>query len=201
VIAGLVLAAGEARRFGASKQLARFRGRPLLEHALAAMAAAPLQRLVVVLGAGAAAIRSEVDLHGAEPVLCPEWSEGQSASLRAGIAALREAEAVVVALGDQPFLSPRAVEAVIGARGPETPGVRATYGGVPGHPVVLERSTFSAILALDGDEGARSLLAGPGTRHVACDGLGRPDDIDTREELEATEAAAASRLMRTKQVA
>jgi len=197
VIAGLVLAAGEARRFGASKQLARFRGRPLLEHALAAMAAAPLQRLVVVLGAGAAAIRSEVDLHGAEPVLCPEWSEGQSASL-AGIVALREAEAVVVALGDQPFLSPRAVEAVIGARNPETPGVRATYGGVPGHPVVLERSTFSAILALDGDEGARSLLAGPGTRHVACDGLGRPDDIDTREELEATEAAAASRLMRTK---
>jgi len=197
VIAGLVLAAGEARRFGAPKQLARFRGRPLLEHALAAMAAAPLQRLVVVLGAGAAAIRSEVDLHGAEPVLCPEWSEGQSASL-AGIVALREAEAVVVALGDQPFLSPRAVEAVIGARGPETLGVRATYGGVPGHPVVLERSTFSAILALDGDEGARGLLAGPGTRHVACDGLGRPDDIDTREELEATEAAAASRLMRTK---
>ena len=96
MIAGLVLAAGEARRFGASKQLARFRGRPLLEHALAAMAAAPLQRLVVVLGAGAGAIRSEVDLHGAESVLCPEWSEGQSASLRAGIAALREAEAVVV---------------------------------------------------------------------------------------------------------
>jgi CTP:molybdopterin cytidylyltransferase MocA len=66
------------------------------------------------------------------------------------------------------------------------------------HPAVLERSTFSAVLALDGDEGARGLLAGPGTRHVACDGLGRPDDIDTCEELEATEAAAASRLMRTK---
>jgi len=187
VIGGVVLAAGGARRFGAPKQLAPLRDRPLLEHALAVMAAAPLDRLVVVLGAHAAAIRREVDLHGAEPVLCTEWDRGQSASLRAGVAALRDAETVVVALGDQPFLSPRAVDALIGARRPGAQAVRATYGGFPGHPVLLERSMFSAILALSGDEGARHLLAGPGVRDVACDGLGRPDDVDTLEQLAAAE--------------
>ncbi len=194
MIAGLVLAAGEAHRFGAPKQLARLRGRFLLEHALVAMAAAPLDRLAVVLGANAAAIRRDVDLHGAEPVLCPEWNEGQSASLRAGVAALAEAEAeaVVVALGDQPWLSPRAVEAVLGARGRGARAVRATYGGVPGHPVVIERSMFSAIRALRGDEGARGLLSAPGVRDLACDAHGRPDDIDTPEQLEAAESAGVS---------
>ena len=191
MIGGVVLAAGDARRFGAPKQLARLRGRPLLEHALAAMAAASLDRLVVVLGANAAAIRREVDLHGAEPLLCADWSRGQSASLRTGVAALSDAEAVVVALGDQPFLSPRAVDAVLDARGPGAGAVRATYGGAPGHPVVLERSLFGAILALRGDEGARGLLAGARVREVACDGRGRPDDIDTREQLAAAEPAGA----------
>lgn len=191
MIAGLVLAAGDARRFGEPKQLARLRGRPLLEHALAAMAGATLDRVVVVLGAHAAMIQRGVDLHCAEPVLCPEWEHGQSASLRAGVAALREADAVVVALGDQPFLSPRAVDAVIGARGPGARAVRAVYDGVPGHPVVLERSMFDEILAVRGDQGARGLLAGSGVREVACDGLGRPDDIDTREQLETAESLGA----------
>jgi molybdenum cofactor cytidylyltransferase len=187
VIGGVVLAAGDGRRFGGPKQLARLRGRPLLEHPLAAMAASGLDRLVVVLGANASAIRREVDLHGAEPVLCPDWDRGQSASLRAGVAALEAegAEAVVVVLGDQPFLSPRAIAAVLDARGEGAVAVWATYRGVPAHPVVLERELFEAVGAVHGDEGARGLLAGLPVRDVPCDGLGRPDDIDTREQLEA----------------
>lgn len=187
MIGGVVLAAGDARRFGGPKQLARLRGRPLLEHPLSAMAASGLDRLVVVLGAHASAILREVDLHGAEPVLCPDWDRGQSASLRAGVAELegKGAEAIVVALGDQPFLSPRAIAAVLDARGEGAVAVRATYGGAPAHPVVIERELFAAVGAVQGDEGARGLLTGAAVRDVACDGLGRPDDIDTREQLEA----------------
>lgn len=182
MIAGLVLAAGAGTRFGGPKQLAPLEGRPLLEHAVTALlAATSLDEVVVVLGARAEEIRAGTDLGRARIVVADDWSEGQSASLRAGVAAVPGAGAVVVALGDQPFISPLAVEAVIAARGAAAAAVRATYGGVPGHPIVLERSLFEPVGRLRGDEGARSLL--DEARPVPCDGLGRPDDIDTPSDL------------------
>ena len=184
MIAGLVLAAGAARRFGAPKQLAHLDGRPLLEHVLGSMSSAPLDRTIVVLGAHAEVILESVDLHDAEPVLCPDWEEGQAASLRAGLLAAAEAEAVVVALGDQPLLSARAVARVLAARGPGFEAVRAAYDGRPGHPIVLERALFPRVAALRGDAGARELLTGASVRETPCDGLGRPDDVDTPEDLE-----------------
>ena len=185
MIAGLVLAAGAARRFGGRKQLAHLDGRPLLEHVLASMSSAPLDRTIVVLGAHAEVILESVDLHGAEPVLCPDWEEGQAASLRAGLlAAGGAADAAVVALGDQPLLSARAVARVLAARGPGVVAVRAAYDGRPGHPIVLERALFPRVAALRGDAGARELLTGASVRETPCDGLGRPDDVDTPEDLE-----------------
>jgi len=188
VIGGLLLAAGEGRRFGGCKQLAPFRGRPLLEHALAAMRRAPLDRLVLVLGAHHERILASIDPDGAEPVVCEEWREGQSASLRAGLDALPGAEAVVVGLGDQPLLSPRAISRVIEARGPGASAVRATYGGVPGHPVLLEAELFPRLRALRGDRGARGLLGEVRVRELPCDDLGHPGDVDTGEDLAGLEA-------------
>src|SRR4029450_4733047 len=86
LIGGLVLAAGAATRFGAQKQLAELDGIPLLEHSLRTMTAAPVGRVVVVLGSGADEILDAVDLHGADPRLCSRWDEGQSASLACGLA-------------------------------------------------------------------------------------------------------------------
>src|ERR1700744_6546648 len=79
VIAGVVLAAGAGRRFGAPKQLADLGGRPMLERVLAAIAAAPLDRAFVVLGAEAEAILERVDLRGTEAVIRVDWETGLSA--------------------------------------------------------------------------------------------------------------------------
>lgn len=185
MIGGLVLAAGAATRFGGRKQLAQFRGRPMLEWVLAAMASATPDRVCVVLGADAEAIVADADLHGAEPVVCASWADGQAASLRAGVGVLAEADAIVVALGDQPLLSPQAVNRVLAARGEPAEAVRATYAGKPGHPVLIERRLFEAVGHLDGDAGARELLERVSLRDVPCDGLGRPDDVDTPDQLEA----------------
>jgi molybdenum cofactor cytidylyltransferase len=185
-LAGLVLAAGGARRFGAPKQLAELDGRPLLEHALAAMAAvAGLDRFAVTLGAHADEILAAVDLHGAEPVRVPNWNEGQAASLRAGVAALAPfADAVVVTLGDQPKIDGAAIARVAAeAQGP-APAARAVYGGVPGHPVLLTRPLYAAVAALRGDAGARGLLDHAGALEVEC-GPGAVLDVDTPAELEA----------------
>ena len=114
-VGGLVLAAGEGRRFGAAKQLAELKGRPLLEYALEAMTAVTPR--VVVLGHAADAIAAAVDLQGATPVVCPEWAEGQAASLRCGLAALADCDDVVVVLGDQPGITAEAGAAVVAATG------------------------------------------------------------------------------------
>jgi CTP:molybdopterin cytidylyltransferase MocA len=183
VIGGLVLAAGASRRFGAVKQLAQLDGRPLLEHVLLAMSGASLDRVVVVVGAHADAVVEGVDLHGADPVVCAGWAEGLAASVRAGVAALDGCDAVAVVLGDQPRLSAAAVDRVVSQRGRDELAVRATYGGVPGHPVLLEQTLLARVGELQGDAGARDLLHGVPLREVACDGLGSPDDVDTPEAL------------------
>jgi CTP:molybdopterin cytidylyltransferase MocA len=187
LIGGLVLAAGAATRFGAPKQLAELDGVPLLEHALRTMTAAPVGRVVVVLGSAADEIAVAVDLHGADPLVCTRWEEGQSASLACGLAELADCEAVVVTLGDQPRMSPEAIRRVIEARNGAA-AVRATYGGEPGHPVLLERDLFEALRNVSGDKGARNLLLSVQVLDVPCDDLGGGEDVDTPAELDALRA-------------
>jgi CTP:molybdopterin cytidylyltransferase MocA len=187
VIGGLVLAAGAATRFGSPKQLAHLDGRPMLEHSLRAITASNVGRVLVMLGAGADEIAARVDLHGAEPMVCPRWAEGQSASLACGLAELHGCEAVVVTLGDQPRLSPDAVRRVIAARN-GAPAVRATYAGKPGHPVLLERDLFEPLRNVTGDHGARNLLMSVQVVDVPCDDLGGGEDVDTPAELDALRA-------------
>jgi CTP:molybdopterin cytidylyltransferase MocA len=188
VIGGIVLAAGEASRFGSAKQLALLDGVPLLEHAVRAITASPVGRVIVVLGAGAEDVIAGVDLHGAEPHPCERWQEGQAASLACGLAELKDCEAVVVTLGDQPRVSPDAIRRVIAARGSGALAVRATYGGDPGHPVLLEHELFARMRNVTGDHGARNLLMSVPVREVPCGDLGGGEDVDTPAELDALRA-------------
>jgi molybdenum cofactor cytidylyltransferase len=188
VIGGLVLAAGAGTRFGSAKQLAELDGRPLLEHAILAMTASPVGRVVVVLGSGAEEVLAAVDMHGAEGIVNERWDEGQSASLACGLAELANCEAVVVTLGDQPRVSPEAIGRVIAARGDGAAAVRATYHGEPGHPVLLERTLFERMRDVTGDHGARNLLISMQTREVPCEDLGGGQDVDTPAQLDALRA-------------
>ena len=216
-VVGVLLAAGAGSRFGSGppKVLSLFRGRPLLTWPLAALRDGGVDRVVVVLGARADEVEAGAKLGGAQVVRCADWSEGLSASLRKGVQAVNArsgspgvpiwdtrrpgptavggADAVVIALADQPLLDARAVARLIAARAPSClDALRATYAGVPGHPTLLESSTFGAVERLRGDAGARALLDDPGRRVglVACDGLGRPDDADTPAALARLEALA-----------
>ena len=183
-IGGLILAAGEGRRFGGTKQLAELDGRPLLTYAVEAMLGVPaIAPVVVVLGHDADAIRARVDFVGAETVVCDGWREGQAASLRCGIAALGDVSAAVVTLGDQPFITAQVIAGVLDFDSERDDAVRATYDGQPGHPVLLTRRLLDRAGELHGDVGFRALLEGHRVRRFEAAHLCDPTDIDTREEL------------------
>jgi CTP:molybdopterin cytidylyltransferase MocA len=155
-----VLAAGGSTRFGAPKQ------RILLPAVLERVRAAPaVAEVVVVLGA------HEVDTD-ARTVRCEEWERGPGASLRCGLAALADdVEAAVVVLADGPDLAPEAVTRVVEVwHEAAAEIVAASYGGVRGHPVLLDRRVWGDVP----DEGARALPA----LLVPCDDLGSPGDVD-----------------------
>jgi molybdenum cofactor cytidylyltransferase len=189
VIVGVVLAAGAGRRFGSPKQLAELDGVPLLQHAIDAMLAVPyLDGVVVVLGAAAEHVGATVRFADAEPVVCAGWQEGMAASLRCGVEAAGDADWVVVTLGDQPGITPEAIEALVDALDPRVDAVRAEYRGEPGHPVALSRSLFGPVAELRGDVGARELLGSVAVSPVEVGHLARPDDVDTPEDMEAIRA-------------
>jgi nicotine blue oxidoreductase len=184
-VVGAVLAAGAGRRFARGpKQLARFAGRPLVEHPIAALAAARrIDRALVVLGCAADQIRAAADLTPAEVVLARDWERGQSAALGTAVrAAGVDAAALVIVLGDQPLLQPEAIDKVV-ERADGAPA-RAFYGGRPGHPVLVPRRHFADLVALRADTGARELLSRLEVTAVDCDGCGSAADIDTIADLE-----------------
>jgi len=179
MLAGLILAAGAGTRFGPEpKQLADLAGQPVLERVVGNACAVPaLERIVVVLGAHADEIRARVDFMDAEPVVCPDWREGQAASLRTGLRALDGARKVVVLLGDQPLVTPQVIARFVD----EPVGSRAAYDGVPGHPASLGPRLIREALTLTGDRGLRDAR----WRLVECGRLASGRDIDTPDDLEA----------------
>jgi len=164
-VAAVVLAAGEATRFGSPKQ------RILLPSVLERLGRAPVDEIVVVEGA------YELELpDGARLVKCDDWSKGPGASLRCGLAALRpEVEAAVVVLADGPALVPESVARVLDAWREMGGIVAASYDGARGHPLALGREDWD-------DVPDRGLHARP-VRLVPCDDLGPPDDVDTPADL------------------
>jgi molybdenum cofactor cytidylyltransferase len=186
LIGGIVLAAGEGRRFGGPKQVARLHGRPLLEYAIEAQSRVPaIERIVVVLGAHAEQVRAEVDFLDAEPIVCEHWSEGRSASLRAGIEELEDPDGVIVTLGDQPGITPQVVAMILDQFDSQPRAARAVYDGRPGHPVLIKRSLFPQLRAVRGEDGARGVLERTRAARIEVGHLCDPQDVDTPEDLVA----------------
>lgn len=186
MLSALLLAAGRSTRFGGHKLLAPLDGEPLVRHAAANLVAAALDEVVVVVGHEGAAVRSALDGLPVRVVVNAEHARGMSASLAAGVRALAPAaEAVLVALGDQPGIAPDTITRLVHAwRASGRPVAVPVYdGGVRGHPVLFARAVFGELLSIEGDVGARAVIARDPARVVAVrvDGPA-PRDVDTRED-------------------
>lgn len=186
MIAGIVLAGGASSRFGATKQTATLRGKPLVQHAVDALAGAGIADIVVVLGHDADAVAASLALPaGARTVRNAGWAEGQASSLAAGLSEVATSEAVVVLLADQPGITADHVRALVeGFVAAPAPIVRLRFDDAPG-PALLAAEVYADARALEGDTGARALVAArPGeVREVRVAGPA-PRDVDTVEDLD-----------------
>jgi molybdenum cofactor cytidylyltransferase/nicotine blue oxidoreductase len=188
-----VLAAGRGTRIGSErdtpKPLHELAGRPLVAWSIDAAVSSGLRPAVLVVGHRARAVEQVVP-QGVTVVRARGWRQGIARSLRAALEALEgwaQVGAVCIGLGDQPLVGPEAYRRLAVAHEDGATLAVATYAGVRGNPVLLARSLWPAARRLDGDEGARVLMRTHPVVEVACDGTGRPDDVDTLEDLHTME--------------
>lgn len=179
-VAGLVLAAGGGSRLGRPKAFLDVGGEPLAERAVRVLRDGGCAPVIVVLGAVVGRVP------GADSVVVnPDWASGIGSSLRAGLAAL-PGVAVVVALADQPGISPEAVERLRAAYASGASVAVATYGGRRRNPVLIGPGHHADASRLAvGDVGARAFLAAHPevVVGVECGDVSDPRDIDTPADL------------------
>lgn len=179
MVVAVVLAAGEGSRFEGPEPKLRvqFHGRPLIRHAVDAAAMSGLHTVVVT---GAVDL-SDLLPETVQEVHNPGWAGGQATSVQVAIATARQLgyDAVVVGLGDEPFVTPEAWRRV-GAS--PSPVAVATYAGRRGHPVRLSAEVWDE-LPVAGDAVGRVVMANRPelVDEIPCGGAAV--DIDTREDL------------------
>jgi molybdenum cofactor cytidylyltransferase len=160
-VAGIVLAGGQSKRLGQPKQLLSWRGEPFVRQVAKTALQAGLSPVVVVTGAVKEGI--EQALEGLPVILAhnPDWEQGQSTSIRAGLRSLpRESGGAIFLLSDQPHTPGMLISTLVETHrrtqakiiAPEVDGRRA-------NPVLFDRSTFAELLALSGDVGGRAVFS------------------------------------------
>jgi len=185
----IVLAAGESRRLGRPKQLLEVDGETLLGRTIRVAREGGADPILVVLGADAPAISASTPVKEVVTVLNPEWQEGMASSLGAGVRALEscvpDAPGVILLVCDQPRLSATHIRNLIESfrRNSETAAVASVYQNTRGIPAILPRALFARLLALRGDEGARSILKDPHCATVEVPFAGGEIDIDSIDDL------------------
>jgi molybdenum cofactor cytidylyltransferase len=182
--AGIVLAAGFARRMGRQKLLLDLRGKPVVRWSVEAVLP-HVGDLVVVTGGDDAGVRAALAGLAVRFAVNPRPQAGQGSSIAVGMAALKPwTAAVLIALGDQPRLPEGVIAALLRARGETGKAIVAPlYRGVQGTPVLFAGEVFGELTALDGDAGARSVVQARPERvaGVAVDAP-MPVDVDTPED-------------------
>jgi molybdenum cofactor cytidylyltransferase len=162
-VSAVILAAGTSTRMGRAKQLLPLDGTTVLARTIDNVRSAGLVEMVLVLGASAEVIRRRLPqalLEGLKVVVNQAYGQGMASSLREGLAALDpQTGAALIILGDQPFIQTQTLHQIIaGYHRSAAQIVIPTLQGQRGNPVLLSRSVFPEVMALEGDTGCRAIF-------------------------------------------
>jgi molybdenum cofactor cytidylyltransferase len=190
-VAAIILAAGRSTRMGGpNKLLAELGGKTLVRIVTEQALASKAQSVIVVTGHQAEQVEKALQGLKVKFVRNPNFAEGLASSVKAGVAAVADAaDGAVICLGDMPLISGRLIDQLIESFAPD----RGHLIVVPvsdnkrGNPVLWSRRFFNELMTLDGDIGARHLIArhSEAVAEVPVEGFGAFLDIDTPEVLEA----------------
>src|SRR3954447_19136556 len=194
-IAGLVLAAGRSTRMGGpNKLLEEINGKPLVRHVVEHVLASRARPVIVVTGHQKERVERALAGLPVTFVHNPDFADGLSTSLKAGIAAVAaDADGVIVCLGDMPQVSAVLIDRLIATFDPERGALVAipTIAGKRGNPVLWSRRFFPDLMTVEGDVGARHLIGGyaEAVVEVPVEDAAALTDVDTPEALTAVRAA------------
>ncbi len=188
-IVGILLSAGRGERFGGAKLLAPLKGGDVQSLSIGVAACqrivAALPHTVAVVRPGDGELAASLQEERAHVIVCANADDGMGASLACGIAAARDADGWIIALADMPWIEAGTIRAVADAIRNGASLAAPTYRGERGHPVGFSARFRDELLALTGDEGAKSILAAHRSEltliEVADPGILR--DIDTPTDL------------------
>jgi molybdenum cofactor cytidylyltransferase len=187
-VAAIVLAAGGSVRMRQPKQLLPIGDRPMVRRVVEAACEAELAQVVVVVGAHADAVQQALANLPVDIVVNEAWAEGLSTSVRAGLAALRpRIQAALMVLADQPALTSGLLKTLVARyRATGAPIVAPFFRGRRGNPILFDRALFAELLAVEGDQGGRAVVARhqQGMERVEVDDPAVLTDIDTRQDYE-----------------
>jgi molybdenum cofactor cytidylyltransferase len=194
-VAAIILAAGRSTRMGGpNKLLAELGGKPLVRAVTEQALASKVRGVIVVTGHQAEQVEKALQGLNVKFVRNPDFADGLSSSVKAGIAAIpAEADGAVICLGDMPLISAQLIDRLIDTFAPDRGSLIAVpvSDGRRGNPVLWSRRFFSELLALDGDIGARRLIDkhSQAVAEIPVEGHGAFLDIDTPQALEAARLA------------
>jgi molybdenum cofactor cytidylyltransferase len=193
-VAAIILAAGKSTRMGEAKQLLRLGDSTVLGQTIENVRRSRVDEIVLVLGSSAEAIRRQLPislLEGLKVVINPAYAQGMATSLRAGLSALdAQVDAALIVLADQPFVRPQTLSQIAQLahqhRSSRAQIVIPSYQGVRGNPVLLDRSVFAEVMALQGDVGCRAIFSSHTERTLMLEveDEGILLDIDSHEDYE-----------------
>jgi molybdenum cofactor cytidylyltransferase len=174
---------------GKAKQLLSLGESTVLAQTLAHVRSASLHEIVLVLGGSAEAIRRQLPFpQELKVVVNQAFKQGIASSLRAGLSAVDpNSDAALIILGDQPFIRPQTLDRIVEEyRRSRAQIVIPMHQGRRGNPVLLDRSVFAEVMALEGDVGSRAIFANhlDGIVNVEVEDAGILLDLDDPADFE-----------------
>jgi molybdenum cofactor cytidylyltransferase len=189
-VAGIILAAGEAKRFGRPKQLLEYRGQPFVRCVVQSALTAGLSPVVVVTGANADDVEAALLGLPVKTARNQDWQSGQSSSIRTGLQTLpANIGAGLFLLADQPQISPAVIRALMERHAQDlAPVVAPLVAGKRANPVLFDRFTFPSLTALTGDVGGRAIFSQYPPAYLTWLDESLLVDIDTPADLKKLES-------------
>jgi molybdenum cofactor cytidylyltransferase len=188
-VGAIILAAGKSTRMGEAKPLLRLGESTVLGQTLENVRGAGVDEIILVLGFSAEAIRQQLpisSIEGLKVVVNQAYTQGMASSLRAGLCAVGpQIDAALIVLADQPFIRPETLDLIVDRyRCSCAQIVIPSYKGFRGNPVLLDRSVFPEVMALDGDIGCRAIFGNhlEGIVKAEVEDAGILLDIDTKDD-------------------